>query len=64
MDLFCSNGTKKLNGGRDINIIKANRTQNNRCYWCSTSITKTYRIDHYYPLSKDDREHSTGLSAL
>ena len=29
MDLFCNNGTKKLNGGRDSNIIKANRTQNN-----------------------------------
>lgn len=27
--LFCSNGKKKLNGGRDSNIIKANRTQNN-----------------------------------
>ena len=26
--------------------------QNNRCYWCSTSIAKTYQIDHYYPLSK------------
>lgn len=26
--LFCSNGNKKLNGGRDANIIKANRTQN------------------------------------
>jgi len=26
--LFCSNGKKKLNGGRDSNIIKANRTQN------------------------------------
>lgn len=24
----------------------------NRCYWCSTSITKTYHIDHYEPLSK------------
>ena len=29
MILFCSNGNKKLNGGRDSNIIKANRTQNN-----------------------------------
>lgn len=29
MVLFCSNGNKKLNGGRDANIIKANRTQNN-----------------------------------
>lgn len=29
MVLFCSNGEKKLNGGRDANIIKANRTQNN-----------------------------------
>ena len=29
MVLFCSNGKKKLNGGRDSNIIKANRTQNN-----------------------------------
>ena len=29
MILFCSNGTKKLNGGRDSNIIKANITQNN-----------------------------------
>ena len=29
MILFCSNGSKKLNGGRDANIIKANRTQNN-----------------------------------
>ena len=29
MVLFCSNGDKKLNGGRDSNIIKANRTQNN-----------------------------------
>jgi site-specific DNA-methyltransferase (adenine-specific) len=28
MVLFCSNGNKKLNGGRDSNIIKANRTQN------------------------------------
>lgn len=28
MILFCSNGDKKLNGGRDANIIKANRTQN------------------------------------
>lgn len=28
MILFCSNGNKKLNGGRDSNIIKANRTQN------------------------------------
>jgi len=28
MILFCSNGKKKLNGGRDSNIIKANRTQN------------------------------------
>lgn len=27
--LFCSNGNKKLKGGRDSNIIKANRTQNN-----------------------------------
>lgn len=26
--------------------------QNNRCYWCSTSIAKTYQIDHYFPLSK------------
>ena len=26
--LFCSNGSKKLNGGRDSNIIKANRTSN------------------------------------
>lgn len=29
MILFCSNGEKKLKGGRDSNIIKANRTQNN-----------------------------------
>ena len=29
MVLFCSNGNKKLNGGRDSNIIKANKTQNN-----------------------------------
>ncbi|MCK9532628.1 MAG: site-specific DNA-methyltransferase [Gammaproteobacteria bacterium] len=29
MVLFCSNGNKKLCGGRDANIIKANRTQNN-----------------------------------
>lgn len=29
MVMFCSNGTKKLNGRRDSNIIKANRTQNN-----------------------------------
>tara|TARA_R110000824_G_scaffold91480_4_gene222666 strand:- start:2375 stop:3046 length:672 start_codon:yes stop_codon:yes gene_type:complete len=29
MVLFCSNGNRKLNGGRDSNIIKANRTQNN-----------------------------------
>lgn len=29
MVLFCSNGNKKLNGGRDANIIKANRTKNN-----------------------------------
>lgn len=29
MVIFCSNGTKKLNGRRDSNIIKANRTQNN-----------------------------------
>jgi len=28
MILFCSNGEKKLNGGRDSNIIKANRTNN------------------------------------
>lgn len=28
MVLFCSNGNKKLNGGRDSNIVKANRTQN------------------------------------
>lgn len=27
--IFCSNGNKKLNGGRDSNIIKANITQNN-----------------------------------
>jgi len=26
--LFCSSGVKKLNGGRDNNIIKASRTQN------------------------------------
>ena len=26
--IFCSNGAKKLNGGRDSNIIKANRTGN------------------------------------
>lgn len=26
--IFCSNGKKKLNGGRDSNIIKANRTGN------------------------------------
>ena len=26
--------------------------QNNRCYWCSISIAKTYHIDHYEPLSK------------
>jgi site-specific DNA-methyltransferase (adenine-specific) len=29
MVIFCSNGNKKLNGGRDSNIIKANRTGNN-----------------------------------
>jgi len=29
MILFCSNGSKKLNGGRDANIIKTPRTQNN-----------------------------------
>jgi len=28
MVIFCSNGYKKLNGGRDANIIKATRTQN------------------------------------
>lgn len=28
MILFCSNGVKKLNNGRDPNIIKARRTQN------------------------------------
>jgi len=28
MILFCSNGTKKLKGGRDANILKAKRTQN------------------------------------
>jgi len=28
MCIFCSNGEKKLNGGRDSNIIKAKRTQN------------------------------------
>lgn len=28
MVLFCSNGSKKLNGGRDANIIKAKRTGN------------------------------------
>tara|TARA_R110002124_G_scaffold74631_3_gene200309 strand:- start:8 stop:670 length:663 start_codon:yes stop_codon:yes gene_type:complete len=28
MILFCSNGKKKLNGGRDANILKAKRTQN------------------------------------
>lgn len=28
MILFCSNGSKKLNGGRDANILKAKRTQN------------------------------------
>lgn len=27
--IFCSNGNKKLNGGRDSNIIKCARTQNN-----------------------------------
>ncbi len=29
MILFCSNGNKKLKGGRDSNIIKANKTGNN-----------------------------------
>ena len=28
MILFCSNGSKKLNGGRDANILKAKRTGN------------------------------------
>ena len=28
MCIFCSNGVKKLNGGRDANILKARRTQN------------------------------------
>jgi len=28
MIIFCSNGKKKLNGGRDANILKAKRTQN------------------------------------
>jgi len=28
MILFCSNGSKKLNGGRDANILKAKRTVN------------------------------------
>jgi site-specific DNA-methyltransferase (adenine-specific) len=28
MCIFCSNGVKKLNGGRDSNILKARRTQN------------------------------------
>lgn len=28
MILFCSNGSKKLNGGRDANILKAKRTRN------------------------------------
>jgi len=28
MILFCSNGTKKLKGGRDANILKSNRTGN------------------------------------
>lgn len=28
MILFCSSGEKKLNDGRDANIIKATRTQN------------------------------------
>jgi site-specific DNA-methyltransferase (adenine-specific) len=28
MILFCSNGKKKLNGGRDANILKTKRTQN------------------------------------
>lgn len=28
MIIFCSNGTKKLNGGRDANILKAKRTGN------------------------------------
>lgn len=29
MVIFCSNGDKKLNGGRDANIIRAKRTGNN-----------------------------------
>ena len=28
MIIFCSNGEKKLNGGRDSNILKANKTGN------------------------------------
>ena len=36
--------------GKDIIELKIK--QNNRCYWCSTSIAKTYQIDHYIPLSK------------
>jgi site-specific DNA-methyltransferase (adenine-specific) len=28
MIIFCSNGTKKLNGSRDANILKAKRTKN------------------------------------
>ena len=40
-------GKIKPNEIRELKI-----KQNNRCYWCNTSIAKTYQIDHYYPLSK------------
>lgn len=40
-------GKIKPNEIRELKI-----KQNNRCYWCSTSIAKTYQIDHYEPLSK------------
>ena len=40
-------GKIKPNEIRELKI-----KQNNRCYWCRTSIAKTYQIDHLMPLSK------------
>lgn len=58
MVLFCSNGNKKLNGGRDANIIKANRTQNNL-----HPTEKPVNLMEYF-ISKSSTQHDLVLDTF
>lgn len=45
MIIFCSNGTRKLNGGRDANILKAKRTGNTNHPTEKPTTLLTYLIE-------------------